>query len=125
MASFNTVRLACFDGKSAAFKKYNANSGYKPVGTRPNKVSIPSIVFVFHFGFFICFACLCHVILPNFKNHDRAKDFWMHQLDTCFSYYKLDTLDHFRSFLGVRAFKLTCYTDIPKNCLLALVQRRF
>jgi hypothetical protein len=28
----------------------------------------------------------------------------MHQLDTTFSYYKLDTLDHFRSFLGVRAF---------------------
>ena len=30
----------------------------------------------------------------------------MHQLDTCFSYYKLDTLDHFRSFLGVRAIFL-------------------
>ena len=36
MASFHTVRLACFDGKCAAFNKFNANTGYKPQGTRPN-----------------------------------------------------------------------------------------
>ena len=45
MASFHTVRLACFDGKSQAFKKFNANTGYKAQGTHPNKVSIPSLSF--------------------------------------------------------------------------------
>ena len=43
-------------------------------------------------------------LVANFKNHDRAKDFWMKELDTTFYYYKQETLDHFRGVLGVSAF---------------------
>ena len=43
MASFHTVRLASFDGKCAAFKKFNQNTGYTPQGTRPNNSTLPSI----------------------------------------------------------------------------------
>jgi hypothetical protein len=101
MASFHAVRLACFDGKSTAFSKFNQGTGYRATTTRPNKVhdfsayhfytafqqpdkSVPSSCFAFS------------------KHHDRAKDFWMNQLDTCFSFYKQDLLEYFRGVLGVR-----------------------
>ena len=69
-------------------------TGYRATTTRPNKVhdfsayhfytafrqpdkSVPSSCFAFS------------------KHHDRAKDFWMNQLDTCFSFYKQDLLEYF------------------------------
>ena len=53
------------------------------------------LLMVLHFGM---------LLYTVFKNHDHAKDFWMHQLDTTYSYYKLDLLDYFRGFLGVHTF---------------------
>jgi len=39
MASFHAVRLACFDGKSTAFSKFNQGTGYRATTTQPNKVN--------------------------------------------------------------------------------------
>ena len=64
MASFHTVRLALFDGRSTAFKKFNANSGYKAQGTRPNKVSMPSLSF---FGIFPVGTSI--VFIMSFPDH--------------------------------------------------------
>ena len=36
---FHAVRLACFDGKSTAFSKFNQGTGYSATTTRPNKVN--------------------------------------------------------------------------------------
>ena len=102
MASFHDFRLACFDGKSTAFAKFNQGTGYRATTTRPNKVSdFPPD----HFSTAFCCYLRTLYLVPGMlfqKHHDRAKDFWMNQLDTCFSFYKLDLLDYFRGVLGVK-----------------------
>ena len=134
MASFHTVRLALFDGRSTAFKKFNANTGYKAQGTRPNKVSMPSLSFFGIFPPLLLFLLRAFLttffLFENCKNHDRAKDFWMKELDTTFNYYKQETLDHFRGVLGVSedfyicSSLINCSYDYHKNCVLSLVKHR-
>ena len=58
MASFHTVRLACFDGKSVAFTIFNIGTGYKAQGSRPDKVTLRIVCslfekFYFFFFFFV------------------------------------------------------------------------
>ena len=110
MALFHTVKLSCFDGKNTAFNKFNLGTGYKAHGTHPNKVTfsfhfVLQHLFFFHIGLLSCvfntllvFMLLFYAVL---KQHDHAKDFWLHQLATHFSFYKLDLLDYFRDLLGL------------------------
>ena len=67
MASFHTVRLACFDGKSVAFNKFNVGSGYKAQGSRPDKVAlhiVSSLFEIISFSVFIFLvSCLCPLFL--------------------------------------------------------------
>ena len=111
MASFHTVRLACYEGNTTQFNKYNIGSGYKGQGSRPDKVTLHFCFFfinlyIFHsFCFKVAFLCPFFLMLVS-QHHDHAKTFWLNQLDTIYSYYKLDLLDYFRQFLGVCDFFL-------------------